>query len=362
MAGPQDDDSDKSHEPTQHKLDEARKKGELARSADLNTAAAYGGFLIAALAVGAGSIDTVSTSMMVLLGQADAMADLVFEGPAAAPIGGLLGSIAVGLLAWFLIPAASALLSVLAQRSLVFAPSKLQPRLSRVNPIENAKNKYGLSGLFEFAKSFAKLISYSVLLATYLIFRLPEMTGSLHAEPSVIGALMAQMLVEFLLVVLVIAASIGAVDYMWHRFDHNRKNRMSHREVKEEHKQNEGDPHMKQERRQRATQIASQQMMAEVPKADVVIVNPTHYAVALKWSRLPGAAPTCVAKGVDHVALAIKETAIANGVPVRSDPPTARAVYAMTEIGAEIDPKHYRAVAAAIRFAETMRRRAKAWS
>jgi flagellar biosynthetic protein FlhB len=362
MAGPQDDDTEKSHEPTQHKLDEARKKGELARSADLNTAASYGGFLLAAMAVGAGSIETVSTAMMVILGQAGAFADLLFEGPATGPIGGLLGTISLGLLAWFVIPGIAALLSVLAQRSLVFAPTKLQPKLSRISPVSNAKNKYGLSGLFEFAKSFAKLFFYSVLLAAYLWFRLPEMAGSLHAEPIVIGALMSKILIEFLSVVLLIAAAIGVVDYIWHYFDHNRKNRMSHREVKEEHKKNEGDPHMKQERRQRGTQIASQQMMADVPKADVVIVNPTHYAVALQWSRLPGAAPVCVAKGVDHVALAIRDTAMANGVPVRSDPPTARAVYGMTEIGDEIDPQHYRAVAAAIRFAEAMRRRARAWS
>lgn len=84
--------------------------------------------------------------------------------------------------------------------------------------------------------------------------------------------------------------------------------------------------------------------------------------MALKWSRQPGTAPVCVAKGVDHVARAIRDVAMANGVPVRSDPPTARALHAMTEIGDEIDPQHYRAVAAAIRFAEAMRRRAKAWS
>ncbi|QFT95152.1 Flagellar biosynthetic protein FlhB [Roseovarius sp. THAF9] len=362
MSGSQEDDTEKSHEPTQHKLDEARKKGELARSADLNTAAAYGGFLLAALAIGASSVGSVSTAMMVLLGQAGDFADLVFEGPAAGPVGGLLGTIALGLLAWFLIPAVSAMLSVFAQRAFVFAPTKLQPKLSRISPVSNAKNKYGLSGLFEFAKSFAKLFFYSVLLAAYLSLRLPEMAGSLHAEPQVIGALMAKMLIEFLFVVFVIAASIGVVDFIWQHFDHQRKNRMSHREVKEEHKQNEGDPHMKQERRQRATQIASQQMIVEVPGADVVIVNPTHYAVALKWSRLPGAAPICVAKGVDHVALAIRDAAMAHGVPVRSDPPTARAVYAMTQIGDEIDPQHYRAVAAAIRFAEAMRQRARAWS
>ena len=136
---------------------------------------------------------------------------------------------------------------------------------------------------------------------------------------------------------------------------------MSHQELREEHKQHEGDPHMKQERRQRAQKIALDQMMAEVPKADVVIVNPTHFAVALKWYREPGSAPVCVAKGVDHMALAIREAAAQAGVPVRHDPPTARALHATTEIGQEIIPEHYRAVAAAIRFAEIMRRRARSY-
>ena len=360
MAGP-DDDSDKSHEPTQHKLDEARKKGEIARSADLNTAAAYGGFLLAAVAAGAASVDRVSSAMMALLDRPGDLARLVFNGSAAAPLSGLMAAVGLGLLAWFLIPAACALAAVFAQRSFVVAPDKVRPKLSRINPLQNAKNKYGLSGLFEFSKSFAKLFLYSLLLGAFLVFRLSDMAGAVHAEPAIVGALMAQMLVEFMSVVLMIALAIGAVDYVWQYFDHLRKNRMSHKEIRDEHKQHEGDPHMKQERRQRATRIAGEQMMAEVPKADVVIVNPTHFAVALKWSRLPGAAPVCVAKGTDHMALAIRELAYTSGVPVQHDPPTARALFATTAIGQEISPDQYRAVAAAIRFAETMRRRARAF-
>ncbi len=162
-----------------------------------------------------------------------------------------------------------------------------------------------------------------------------------------------------MLVVCIVALIIGGIDFLWQRFDHLRKNRMSHQEVRDEVKQQEGDPHMKSERRARGAQIASEQMMADVPKADVIIVNPTHFAVALKWSREPGAAPHCVAKGVDHMALAIRKIASEHGVPIRHDPPTARALYATTRIGDQIDPDHYRAVAAAIRFAETMRRRAR---
>ncbi|MEQ8897798.1 MAG: flagellar type III secretion system protein FlhB [Roseovarius sp.] len=360
MAGP-DDDADKSHEPTQHKLDEARKKGELARSADLSTAAAYGGFLLAAIAAGNASVTRISEAMMALLGRPEALARLVFDGSAAAPLSRLLMAVVLGLAAWFLIPAALALGAVIAQRAFVVAPDKIRPRLSRINPLQNAKNKYGPGGLFEFAKSAAKLLLYSLLLGVFLSMRLSDMAGALHAEPGLIGALLGSMLVDFMAVVVMIALAIGVVDLVWQNFDHRRRNRMSHKEVRDEHKQHEGDPHMKQERRQRAQRIATDQMMAEVPRADVVLVNPTHFAVALKWSRLPGSAPVCVAKGVDHVALAIRELALESGVAVRHDPPTARALYAATAIGQEIEPTHYRAVAAAIRFAEAMRRKARAF-
>jgi flagellar biosynthetic protein FlhB len=259
---------------------------------------------------------------------------------------------------WFALPAGMALLSVLAQRSFVVAPSKLEPKLSRINPVENAKNKYGPTGLFEFAKSALKLLLFCALLGAYLAGRLPQIAGSLHAEPRIIGGQMARMTLEFLFVVLLIALAIGAVDFFWQHYDHRRRNMMSHKEIRDEHKQNEGDPHVKQQRRQKAMEIASNRMMADVPQADVIIVNPTHYAVALKWSRAPGAAPTCVAKGVDHLAKAIRDAAFEHGVPVHSDPPAARALYAGTDIGQEVDASQYRAVAAAIRFADQMRRRA----
>ncbi|SEL54523.1 flagellar biosynthetic protein FlhB [Roseovarius azorensis] len=359
MADP-DENGEKSHEPTQHKLEEARRKGELARSADLNTTGSHAGLLLAALAAGGASIERVSTALMALIDQPERLADLVFDGAAAGPaLGGLLGAVTLGLVAWFLIPAVGALLSVIAQRSFVVAPSKLEPQASRINPIENARNKYGPSGLFEFAKSLVKLLLYCLLLSVFLGFRLSEMAGALHAEPHIIGALMAQMIVEFLFVVLLVSLIIGAADFLWQHHDHLRRQRMSHKEVRDEHKQNEGDPHMKQQRRQRGMQIASTQMMAAVPQADVVIVNPTHYAVALKWSRKAGSAPVCVAKGVDQMALAIRNLAFEHGVPVHQDPPTARVLHASTDIGQEIDATQYRAVASAIRFADAMRRKAR---
>ncbi|MDR9393250.1 flagellar biosynthesis protein FlhB [Roseovarius sp. SYSU LYC5161] len=356
----QDDETDKPHDPTQQKLDELRQKGDIARSADLVTAGGYAGFLLAALAFGQQSVAHLGTSLMTLIDQAPGFAPLFFGGGATAPVGGLLGAVAMALGAWILLPAGMALLAAFAQRGMVFSPDKLRPRLSRIDPIRNAGNKYGWSGLFEFAKSFAKLLLFSTLLGAFLTFRLSDMAGVLHGDPRIVGSVMGAMLTEFMLVVVLISLGIGAVDYLWQRHDHLRRNRMSQKEMKDEHKKHEGDPHIKQERRQRAARMTSDQSVADVADADVVLVNPTHFAVALKWSRSPGSAPVCVAKGQDHLAQAIRSVADDNGVPVRSDPPTARALYAVTEVGHEIAPEYYRPVAAAIRFAEAMRRKAGA--
>ncbi len=354
-----DDDAEKSHEPTPQKLEDRRRKGEIARSADLTTAAAYGGFLLAGLAIGTDSLITIGSSLMVMFDQSVSLSDLLFEGSAASALVGLMATVVLALLGWYVIPAGLAMLSVFGQRSFIFSPEKLKPKANRLNPIENAKKKFGLSGFFEFAKSFVKLLLYSAVLGVYLVHRFDNMAGTLYASPHLAGALLGRLLIEFMFIILLIALFIGVIDYLWQRHDFLRRNRMSHREVTEEHKRHEGDPHLKQKRRQRGAEIASTQMMADVPDADVIVVNPTHYAVALKWSRVAGSAPVCVAKGVDHIAQAIRTVAEENNVPIRHDPPTARALYASTALGDEIDPDHYHAVAASIRFAQAMRDRAR---
>ena len=134
---------------------------------------------------------------------------------------------------------------------------------------------------------------------------------------------------------------------------------MSRKEMTDEHKNSEGDPHVKAKRRQKGQEIAMNKMLIDVVTADVVIVNPTHYAVALKWEKGGGRAPVCVAKGVDEMAARIREKAAEAGVPLHQDPPTARILHASLQIGQEIATDQYKAVAAAIRFAEKMRQRSR---
>ena len=163
--------------------------------------------------------------------------------------------------------------------------------------------------------------------------------------------------VRFLTLISMLVLAIGGLDYFWQRAEHLRSNKMSRKEMMDEHKNSEGDPHFKAKRRQKGQEIATSRMLQDVRTADVVIVNPTHYAVALKWDRLSGRAPVCVAKGVDEIAQRIRERAAEAAVPLHSDPPTARMLFASLEIGHEVHPDHYRVVAAAIRFSESIRQR-----
>ena len=308
---------------------------------------------------GASGLTQLGTALMVLIDQSSQLAPLFFGGTATAPTQGLMRSVAWSVAPIFGMPALAVLLCLFALKGIVFAPDKIVPKMSKISILANAKNKFGRTGLFQFSISFAKLLIYSTCLAFFIDARMDDAIAALQTSPRIVIGLLAEICLSFLLIVVIVSGLIGGIDAMWQHFEHLRKNMMSRKEVMDEAKNSEGDPHMKQQRRQRAHEIAGAQMMANVPDADVIIVNPTHYAIALKWDRRPGQAPICVAKGVDEIALTIREIANENNVPIHSDPPTARALHATTSIGDQISPDHYRAVAAAIRFAEDMRKRAK---
>ncbi len=354
----EDQSGEKEFAPTQHKLDEQRRKGEVPRSTDLNTAAAIGGLALVTFALGAPLLRAFVLPQVVLLDQAPDLAALVSE-RATPLVGGLMLAVALPLLPLFLVPMALVWAGLVAQRAVVFAPSKLAPKLSRISPVTNAKNKFGRNGLFEFAKSFVKLVVISALLWVFLVSRLERIITAVHLGAGGGVGVVLGLVVEFLALVFVIMLVIGAIDFFWQHAEHLRRNRMSHKEMRDEIRQSEGDPHAKQKRRQRGTEIATSQMLTKVAGADVVITNPTHYAVALRWDRSAPGAPVCVAKGVDEIAARIRERAQEAGVPIHADPPTARALYATLELGDEVRPGLYEPVAAAIRFAEAMRKKAR---
>lgn len=353
-------DDNKEYDPTPRKLEEARKKGEVAKSTDLITAAAYAGFIAAAFGFGASALIGLGDGLRSLLERSVDISDIMLAGSPAPIMGALLQEVAATSWPWFALPAIFALISAIAQRAVVFAPSKIAPKLNRISPITGVKNKFGRAGLFEFAKSFTKLVIYTTLLGVFLWGERHRILASAGLTPAQIMGVLAEMLVTLMLIVFAIAATLGGIDFTFQRAEHIRKNRMSRKEMMDELKNSEGDPHMKQQRRQKGMELATNKMLRDVPKADVVVVNPTHYAVALKWSRAPGSAPVCVAKGVDEIAGRIRALAMEHGVPIQPDPPTARMLHDQVKIGDEIRPEHYQAVAAAIRFAEEMRQKVRA--
>ncbi|MDA9207971.1 flagellar type III secretion system protein FlhB [Octadecabacter sp.] len=352
-------DDDKQYEASQHKLDEARKKGEFPRSVDLNTAGAYAGLLGVGLTIGGVTLVNIGSDLSSLISQSDKLSSQVFGATGAPLMGGLMRNMGIQLSPWFAIPASVVILSLILQRGFVFAPTKLEFKLSRISPISQAKNKFGRSGLFEFGKSTVKLILYSTVLFLFLYGRLPEIMGAMALSPGQVITTLLQLCMSLMSIVLLIAISLGVIDYSWQRAEHLRKNRMSRKELTDEAKNSDGDPAMKQQRRQKGVAIAMNQMLADVPDADVIVVNPTHYAVALKWDRTVGGAPECVAKGVDEIAARIREQAQEHAVPIHSDPPTARALFASVEIGEQIPRDHFKAVAAAIRFADRIKKMAR---
>jgi flagellar biosynthetic protein FlhB len=351
---------EKAFDPTPQRLAEARRKGDIPRSTDVTAAATYLALLAVCATAGAAALSQAGSVLTLFIAQPDRLQGLILgpggPGLSAAIIGDALRPLAP----LFLVPIAAVLVSLFAQQAITFSGDKLQPKLSRLSLLANAKRKFGLSGLVEFGKSVVKLSAIAAALFFYLARDLDLMIGAATAEAKVLGAMMLDSLVVLLTITTVIAVAIGGIDLVWQRFDHMRRLRMSFEDMRQEMKQSEGDPHMKAQRRSRAEAIANNRMLLDVPKADVVIVNPTHYAVALRWSRTKGSAPVCVAKGADELALRIREIAGSAGVPVHADPPTARALHASVEIGREIAPEHYRAVAAAIRFADRMRKAARA--
>jgi flagellar biosynthetic protein FlhB len=348
-----DDGAERSHEATPQKLDEARKKGELVKSQDLAVWASYLGVLLCLLLLAPGIGQRLTDLGGTLLQDAETLSNPLRLGGA-----GQAGRILLeGLFATLLTvaPAAGLVITVLlVQQAFVVAPSKLAPKLSRISIIANGANKFGPNGLFEFAKSAVKMALYGGLMVVFLLRHVDGFVAAAAGSPRAIPAMIPALLAEFVVVVVIVSGAIAAIDYFWQRHTHLKKQMMTRQEILDETKQSEGDPHVKARRRQRAQEIAMNQMLADVPEATVIVVNPTHYAVALKWSPMDPSPPICVAKGVDHTAARIREKAGEAGVPIFSDPPTARAVFAATNIGDPIDRAHFAAVAVAIRFARDL--------
>jgi flagellar biosynthetic protein FlhB len=250
---------------------------------------------------------------------------------------------AVGLACLLLMLAGVA--SRLIQDQFVFTSERMKPQLERINPIDGFKRVFGMEAVAQFLKSSAKLIIVGAVIvivlwpddATLEMLPLLDVTG--------LWEVISQKAMALLIACVIAVSVIALGDYLYTRFQHRKRLRMSQYDLKQEFKQNEGNPEVRAKLRQIRMERAARRMMQQVPRASVVITNPTHYAVALRYDKEDAPAPICLAKGIDDIALKIREIAEENGIAIVEDPPLARALYATAELDEVIPREHFEPVA-----------------
>lgn len=345
---------EKTEDPTQKKLDESKRKGDVAKSQEVNS-----WFIMVAatliITLLAGDLaSTLSRDLGTFLGQAHAlpaggaelhalMRMLVFA---------VLGAVALP----FLLMMAAGICGNLVQHPPLLSPEPLKPKFSKVSPLSGFKRLFSATSLVNFAKGVAKLVIVGAVITAIIWPERDRLDALVFMEPvSALGALHS-MAGKVLMGVVAILAVMAALDYAWQQHTWWEKQKMTIKEVRDEHKQMEGDPQVRAKLRQVRIERGKKRMMADVPRASVVVTNPTHFAVALEYE--PGMnAPVCVAKGADEVARKIREVAEAHDIPLVRNPPLARALHDSVELDEEIPPEHYKAVAEVIGYVMRLRDR-----
>jgi flagellar biosynthesis protein FlhB len=350
---------DKTEKATPKRRGEARKKGQVAKSNDLNGALVLTAGLIAIIALGPGVVSGVGNVMHTAFQQI-AHPNLVLSG---AGLNGLF-QLALQTLLSTVAPIAGICLAAGVGANVAqvgFRPTfaAIKPNFKKLNPVTGAKNIFGKRIAFELGKTLAKVGAVGAVVAMALIPALTNLAVSVGTPPGALGAMLNSSVIGIAERAAIAYLLIGIVDLIWQRRKHTKDLKMTKQEVKEEFKQADLPPEVKGALRRRQIQAARARMMAAVPQADVVVTNPTHFAVALSYDGSKPA-PVVVAKGQDLVARQIRRIAEENDVPIVPDPPLARSLHASVELGQMIPAELYAAVAQVLAFVYRMAGRRKA--
>lgn len=352
------DPESKTEEATPRKLEEARKKGDVAKSPDVAAAMSLAG-ATAVLLIGGGYFSRqMAEDMLPFLAEPHAM------------IGGLQAGagLEIGMRAvWAVTPFLAALMLAvivggvggnLAQSGFLFTAEKIKPKWSAVSPLSGFKRLFGPDGIVQFIKTFLKLVAIGAVCWWVLKPHTRELENLAAMSPALILPFARDLAASLMIAALIFLGFTAGADFIWQKFRFAKRMRMTKEETKEDYKQTEGDPHVKGKLRQIRMQRSRQRMMQAVPNATVIVTNPTHYSVALRYEPDQGdAAPICVAKGVDALALRIREMARESGVPIVENVPLARALYATVDVDEVIPREHFEAAAKVIGFVMQGRKR-----
>jgi flagellar biosynthetic protein FlhB len=341
------DSASKTEDPSPRKLQQARERGEVVKTPDLASLASLAGAASVVALAGSGLCGGMVVALKPFLATPDSM--LSNQGGVHVLYAAIMAA-APPMAAVLLAACAAGVAANLLQTGFMFTPEKLAFDPSKLSPMAGFKRVFGLDGFAQFVKSLVK-VSLTGLLAWWVLNpHVSELENLSAMEPIAMLSFATDILRRLVFAVAAFLLLIAGADWFWQRQRFLSKMRMTKEEVKEDFKQAEGDPHIKARQKQLRNERSRRRMMQAVPDATVVVMNPTHFAVALKYDADETPAPLCVAKGLDSLALKIREVAEAAGVPVIEDPPLARALYAAVDVDEVIPPAHYEAVAKIIGF------------
>jgi flagellar biosynthetic protein FlhB len=334
-----DDFGDKTEEPTDRRRQEAREKGNVARSNDLNAASLMLGAALAMLLFGMPVTKSLAAfTRRYLGGEAWRSVD---RNSVAREFGGVLEQAAAAVLPLLLFMAAVAIFSNLVQVGFLLSPDTIQPKLARVSPLQGLKRIFSMQSLVKLGASLGKLIAVVAVAAWAIWSPLPEFLGLIGADPASIMEYTRQSLVALAFQLAAVLLLLAVLDFGFQKWKHSQELKMTKQEVREELKNMEGDPHIRHRRREAHRKLAQAREINHVKDADVVITNPTEIAVALKYDPEKMPAPTVVAKGMGEIAARIRRIATEHGVPIIERKPLARLLYRDVKVGQAIPVELY---------------------
>jgi flagellar biosynthetic protein FlhB len=345
--------NDRTEDPTPRRLEEALRRGDVVKSTEVNTWFMIAGGTLLIMVFAAPAATSLEATLQGLLAKSYLVST---DGPA---LVALMKTLAMEVLGAFGIPLLLLCIAALAgnvvQHRLVFSTEPIKPQLSRISPAAGLARLFSRQALANFAKGLVKLGVVGAVMASLLWPQRHLLSALVATDPAVILPFTRTLAMKMLGTVVAILAIVAIADYLFQYRQWFERHKMSLREMKEEFRQTEGDPAVKGKLRQLRQTRMRKRIMAAVPKASVVITNPTHFAIALRYERGMNA-PVCVAKGVDLIARKIRQVAEEHDIPVVENPPLARALHGTVEIDQEIPQEHYRAVAEIIGYIMRLRR------
>ncbi|SFM31997.1 flagellar biosynthetic protein FlhB [Gracilibacillus orientalis] len=334
---------EKTEKATPKKRQDVRKKGQVAKSQDVNTAILLFFVFIILLVTG----DSLKSTMTDMFNKSftEYIHNEVTEEELFSMLLDVLSQISIAIAPIMLIAIVAGLASNFMQIGFMFTTEPLKMKLNKIDPIQGAKRIFSARALVELVKSLLKIVVVGVITFSIIWINRDEMMMLFDKEVNGALAFFGQMTIQMGIAAAIGLLIISVIDYVYQKYDFEKQNKMSKNDLKDEHKNIEGDPLIKSKIKEKQRQMAMQRMMSEVPNADVVITNPTHYAIAIKYDEDKADAPYVVAKGVDFVAMRIKDIARNHDVVMVENRPLARALYDQVEIDNIVSEEFFQAVA-----------------